>query len=114
MAPYGKKQTAPREIHFVENETAFELEINVLQKRGLRDFTMNGAGFVRSAFRKGRAEVSEQQLTPSQLKELIAAKKENVALQLESAYRSRINEAYQQVKKHLDYQLELANRNRNT
>ena len=29
--------------------------------------------------------------------ELIAVKKENVALQLEGAYRSRINEAYQQV-----------------
>merc|ERR1712154_280519 len=40
---------------------------------------------------------------------LIAIKKENVALQLEGAYRSRINEAYQQVKKRLDYQLELAN-----
>merc|ERR1711934_404598 len=41
--------------------------------------------------------------------ELIASKKENVALQLEGAYRSRINEAFQQVKKRLDYQLELAN-----
>ena len=33
----------------------------------------------------------------SSYEELIAAKKENVALQLEGAYRSRINDAYQQV-----------------
>jgi len=51
----------------------------------------------------------QSQFMKSSYEELIAAKKENVALQLESAYRSRINEAYQQVKKRLDYQLELAN-----
>ena len=37
------------------------------------------------------------QFMKSSYEELIASKKENVALQLESAYRSRINEAYQQV-----------------
>merc|ERR1711983_89600 len=42
----------------------------------------------------------QSQFMKSSYEELIAAKKENVALQLESAYRSRINEAYQ---------LELAN-----
>jgi len=49
------------------------------------------------------------QYMKSSYEELIAAKKENVALQLEAAYRSRINEAYQQVKMRLDYQLTLAN-----
>ena len=40
------------------------------------------------------------QFMKSSYEELIAAKKENVALQLEGAYRSRINEAYQQVSHH--------------
>jgi len=41
--------------------------------------------------------------------DIIAAKKEAVGLQLESVYRQRLNEAYGQVKKRLDYQLEVAN-----
>merc|ERR1712071_208302 len=41
--------------------------------------------------------------------DIIAAKKEAVGLQLESVYRSRLNDAYSQVKKRLDYQLEVAN-----
>ena len=58
------KQTAPRQIHAVENETAFEFEIGLVSKRQRRDFTTHGEGFVLAAFKKGRAEVSEQQLTP--------------------------------------------------
>jgi len=45
--------------------------------------------------------------------ELIAAKKENVALQMESEYRARLKEAYSQVKSRLDYQLQTANVIRN-
>merc|ERR1719167_558885 len=41
--------------------------------------------------------------------ELIEAKKENVALQLESEYRARLKDAYTQVKRRLDYQLQTAN-----
>merc|ERR1711974_304038 len=41
--------------------------------------------------------------------ELIAAKKENVALQLESEYRAMLKDAYTQVKRRLDYQLQTAN-----
>jgi F-type H+-transporting ATPase subunit b len=41
--------------------------------------------------------------------DIITAKKEAVGLQLESVYRSRLNDAYSQVKKRLDYQLEVAN-----
>lgn len=41
--------------------------------------------------------------------ELMAAKKENVGMQLEIEYRTRLNEAYKQVKRRLDYQLATAN-----
>ena len=58
----------------MENETAFEFEIDLASKRQCRDFTQNGEGFVLAAFKKGRAEVSEKQLNPSQLKKLITAK----------------------------------------
>jgi len=41
--------------------------------------------------------------------DIIAAKKEAVGLQLEACYRSRLNEASAQVKKRLDFQLEVSN-----
>jgi len=41
--------------------------------------------------------------------DIIAAKKEIVGLQLEAEYRARLNEAYTQVKKRLDYQVEVNN-----
>merc|ERR1712228_855362 len=40
---------------------------------------------------------------------IIQAKKEAVGLQLEAAYRARLADAHQQVKKRLDYQLETSN-----
>jgi F-type H+-transporting ATPase subunit b len=55
------------------------------------------------------ADEEKSQWMATSYSTLIQAKKENVALQLEAAYRERINEAYQQVKRRLDYQLELAN-----
>jgi len=41
--------------------------------------------------------------------DVIVAKKEAVGLQIEAAYRARLQDAYSQVKKRLDYQLEVSN-----
>jgi len=55
------------------------------------------------------AEEENSQWMATSYQELIQAKKENVGLQLEMEYRTRLNEAYKQVKKRLDYQLATAN-----
>jgi len=55
------------------------------------------------------AEEENSQWMATSYEELMQAKKENVGLQLEIEYRSRLNEAYKQVKRRLDYQLATAN-----
>lgn len=54
-------------------------------------------------------EESSAQFMAGSYEELISAKKENVALQLESEYRARLKEAFTQVKRRLDYQLQTSN-----
>jgi len=49
------------------------------------------------------------QLDATGWEDIITAKKEIVGLQLEATYRERLNEAYTQVKKRLDYQVEVNN-----
>jgi len=55
------------------------------------------------------AEEENGQWMATSYQELMQAKKENVGLQLEIEYRSRLSEAYKQVKRRLDYQLATAN-----
>jgi len=55
------------------------------------------------------AEEENSQWMATSYQELMQAKKENVGLQLEIEYRSRLQEAYKQVKLRLDYQLATAN-----
>merc|ERR1712203_1224616 len=55
------------------------------------------------------AEEANSQWMATSYQELMEAKKENVGLQLELEYRSRLNDAYKQVKRRLDYQLATAN-----
>jgi len=54
-------------------------------------------------------EENTAQFMAGSYEELIAAKKENVGLQLESEYRARLKDAFTQVKRRLDYQLQTAN-----
>jgi len=54
-------------------------------------------------------EEENSQWMATSYQELMAAKKENVGMQLEIEYRSRLSEAYKQVKRRLDYQLATAN-----
>jgi len=55
------------------------------------------------------AEEESSQANTTAWEDIIAAKKEAVGLQLEGVYRGRLQSAYLQVKKRLDYQLETAN-----
>lgn len=55
------------------------------------------------------ADEKTAQLDAAVWEDIITAKKEAVGLQLEGAYRQRLNDAYSQVKKRLDYQLEVSN-----
>eukprot|EP00096_Caligus_rogercresseyi_P007930 TRINITY_DN260_c0_g1_i1.p1 TRINITY_DN260_c0_g1~~TRINITY_DN260_c0_g1_i1.p1 ORF type:complete len:247 (-),score=101.72 TRINITY_DN260_c0_g1_i1:195-935(-) len=60
-------------------------------------------------FNDALAEEDKAQWMASSYESLIKAKNESVGLQLEAAYRSRLQEAYNRVKERLDYQLETAN-----
>merc|ERR1712113_897333 len=55
------------------------------------------------------AEEEKAQWMGASYEQLIEAKKENVALQLEAEYRNRLKDAFTQVKRRLDYQLQTAN-----
>merc|ERR1712054_697414 len=65
----------------------------------------NEIDFCKSAI----AAEEESQAKAAAWEDIISAKKEAVGLQLEAVYRARLQSAYTQVKKRLDYQLETAN-----
>lgn len=60
------------------------------------------------AIKAAEEELWRQEAVPL----IFQAKKENVALQLESQYRERLHQAHSEVKKRLDYQLEVENTKR--
>merc|ERR1739844_808440 len=62
-----------------------------------------------ASINKGLDEDEASQANTTAWEDIIAAKKEAVGLQLEGVYRGRLQSAYLQVKKRLDYQLETAN-----
>eukprot|EP00088_Acartia_fossae_P066406 TRINITY_DN822_c0_g1_i1.p1 TRINITY_DN822_c0_g1~~TRINITY_DN822_c0_g1_i1.p1 ORF type:complete len:241 (-),score=84.02 TRINITY_DN822_c0_g1_i1:103-825(-) len=61
------------------------------------------------ALKNAIAGENNAQANAAAWEDIIAAKKEAVGLQMEAVYRSRLSDAYSQVKKRLDYQLEIAN-----
>merc|ERR1711942_157813 len=62
-----------------------------------------------AAINKELDDEEASQADTSAYLDIVAAKKEAVGLQLEAVYRGRLQEAYTQVKKRLDYQLETTN-----
>merc|ERR1712112_86467 len=75
------------------------------EEAALKGIRQNEIDFCKSAI----AAEEESQAKAAAWEDIIAAKKEAVGLQLEAVYRARLQSAYTQVKKRLDYQLETAN-----
>lgn len=67
--------------------------------------------------RKDKRSAMEEEIAHEKLEQwradgttlLMAAKRENILLQLEAAYRERVAQTYQEVKRRLDYQVETTN-----
>jgi len=66
-----------------------------------------------ASYRNAIAQENRAQYEAEGMDILFDAKKENVALQLEANYRERLMQAYTEVKKRLDYQVEKLNVERN-
>merc|ERR1711892_92123 len=75
------------------------------EEAALRSIRRSEIDFCKDAI----AQEELSQANTAAWEDIIAAKKEAVGLQLEGVYRARLQSAYTQVKKRLDYQLETAN-----
>jgi len=75
------------------------------EEAALRSIRQSEIDFCKDAI----AQEELSQANTAAWEDIIAAKKEAVGLQLEGVYRARLQSAYTQVKKRLDYQLETAN-----
>merc|ERR1719297_70956 len=81
-------------------------------KELLEDMTEKAVAIRQDQIDSCKAQIEAEnkaQYMATSYEELIAAKKEAIGLQLEAAYRARLQDAYTQVKKRLDYQLEISN-----
>jgi F-type H+-transporting ATPase subunit b len=92
------KSTGPGVDAMLEKEISADEE-------ALRSIRQNEIDFLAMSI----ADEKESQADATVWEDIITAKKEAVGLQLEAAYRQRLQDAYVQVKKRLDYQLEVSN-----
>lgn len=116
-----------KEIYIIEHEFHTGLTLAVLGYIAIKKFGPSVSAALdasieedKQMFAKGRTDtinslkegIAEEQLSCEQAKVqpmLYQAKKENIGLQLEAAYRERLQDVHNQVKKKLDYQLETSN-----
>jgi F-type H+-transporting ATPase subunit b len=92
------KSTGPGVDAMLEKEISADEE-------ALRSIRQNEIDFLAMSI----ADEKDSQADATVWEDIITAKKEAVGLQLEAAYRQRLQDAYVQVKKRLDYQLEVSN-----
>ncbi|XP_018007247.1 ATP synthase subunit b, mitochondrial isoform X2 [Hyalella azteca] len=98
MAAYGIKKFGPTVAATLDDQLAKE-----------KEEMLSGRNNTIKALTEGIAasELSAEQAKGQSL--LFQAKRDNIGLQLEAAYRQRLQSVYAEVKKRLDYQLEKSN-----
>jgi F-type H+-transporting ATPase subunit b len=98
MIIYGAKKFGPSIGAFLEKE-----------QQGVLDTLNSGKVAEIEANKEGIQAEKTAQFQAEGMKMLFDVKRENVALQIEAAYRQRIMDVYSEVKKRLDYQVEKQN-----
>lgn len=98
MAIYAIKKAGPGMAAWLDKEVA----------KADADLSAGRDATIQSAKDSITAELTEQERATAQ-KILFEAKRENVALQLEAAYRDQLQQVYKETKRRLDYQVEVQN-----